>query len=410
MNNLPLTAARAEEVWDALARDVRPGARIEADALLAAGCVLAADVRCRNDFPAFDRAMMDGYAVRSADLAGGNRRLQCVGLIRAGGGVAAMPVSGQCVQINTGAVVPGWADSVVQVEHTREVGDDVIEFDESPTVGLNIERRGAVLREGALLLRGGSRITPGAVSALAAAGAPRVTVFARPRVAILSTGDEIIAVGQTASAGQIHDSNTAALMNYCRDAGSRPISLGRCADDSAILRSKLEEGLTYDVLLVTGGMSKGTHDLVPDALESLGVEWVVKSLNLKPGKPTRIGRTSGGTWVMGLPGNPVSCAVCFLLFGRPLLDGLCGLPIRPPPHIDGELDATMPENGGRPMYHPAEWHFVGKGRCRVTPLAWRGSGDPFGMISANALVHREAHAPRSDRGETVRFVALDVPT
>jgi len=144
-------------------------------------------------------------------------------------------------------------------------------------------------------------------------------------------------------------------------------------------------------------------------LEQLGVHWVVEGLNLKPGRPTRIGRAPRGGWVLGLPGNPVSCAVCFLLFGRFILEGLMGLPPKPPPRLSGKLDERMPANGARPMFQPAEWRAGADGEVRVRPIPWRGSGDPFGLAAANALIYRPAEVRAADTGHSVAFVPLACP-
>jgi len=141
----------------------------------------------------------------------------------------------------------------------------------------------------------------------------------------------------------------------------------------------------------------------------LGVRWLVNGARLRPGKPLRIGHSETGCWVLGLPGNPVSCAVCFLLFGRVVLEGLQGLPVGKPPHVAGSLEADLPAGGERPIYQPAEWSAGSDGEVYLSPLVWRGSGDPFGMAIANALLYRAAGAPAAPRGETVRFIPLDLP-
>jgi molybdopterin molybdotransferase len=260
-----------------------------------------------------------------------------------------------------------------------------------------------------LLVRAGTRIGPGAVAALVAGGIDRVTIFKRPAVALLSTGDEVVRAGRELKPGQIYDSNSVVLRELIGAAGGEAIGLGRCPDEPDRLKQAVAQGLEHDVLCIVGGMSKGTHDLVPAVLEELGVRWVVSGLNLKPGKPTRIGRAESGCWVVGLPGNPVSCAVCFLLFAHVILEGLQGLPVRRPPHLRGRTDADLPPNGARPMYQPAEWLVGADGGVQVSPLLWRGSGDPFGLALANALIHRPANAPAAPRGQTVDFVPFDRP-
>ncbi len=409
MTHEPLSGARAEQVWDLLAREVRALPPIEIDAANALNFVTAADVRAAFDFPPFDRAVMDGYAVRCEDFSGGQAVLRNAGLIRAGDAATAGVGAGTCVQINTGAPLPAEADAVVIVENSEPREDGTVLLRDEPAPMQNIERRGGIVRKGDLLIRAGSRIGPGALAALIAGGAERISVFTRPRVAVLSTGDEIIPPGEQRDGPQLFDSNGAMLGELILAARGAPLSLGRCPDDAGKLRELFERGLKLDVFCVTGGMSKGSHDLAPQVLEQLGVEWLITSLHLKPGKPTRIGRAPGGCWVLGLPGNPVSCAVCFLLFGRLVLDGLQGLPVRPPVRLRAKLTTPMPGNGKRPLYQPAEWHAAPDGGPAATPLPWRGSGDPFGMTWANALICREESAGPSSAGEPVTILPLDLP-
>lgn len=404
-----LEAATPDQVWEALRRHVRAGRRRAVPTEEAIGCVLARDARSADDFPPFDRAVMDGYAVRVADFEKGKARLRNVGLVRAGAERLGPLEAGTCIQINTGAPVPPGADAVVMLENSREVGQGFVVFEEEPEVGQYIDRRASLIRADDLLVRAGTHINASTLAALAAGGTTSVEVFVRPRVAQLSTGDELVEQGRRLSEGQIHDSNSIALEEMIRQAGGETVVFGRCPDDPAALRASLELGLANDLLCIVGGMSKGTHDLVPGLLEELGVRWLVKGAWLEPGQPVRIGRAETGCWVVGLPGNPVSCAVCFLLFARGLLDGLQGLQVGKPPHVAASVEADLPANGERPMYQPAEWSAGRSGEMRVAPLVWRGSGDPFGMATANALIYRAEHAPAALRGETVQFIPLDLP-
>jgi molybdopterin molybdotransferase len=404
-----LDAARAEEVWAVLAQHVGPTARREVPLEQALGAVLARDVVIPHDYPPFDRAVMDGYAVRCADFVDGQARLRVVGLAGAGLPAAPAVTPGTSVQINTGAPLPEGADAVVIFEKSRADGNGSVELTDRPQPGQAIERRGALLRAGDRLLSGGTRVGPGALASLAAAGQARVEVFARPTVALLATGDELVSRGRGLNPGQIHDSNSAALEVLIRRAGAEVSLQGRCPDDRAALRASLELGLGYPMLCVSGGMSKGTHDLVPQLLDELGVQWLVRSLNLKPGKPARIGRAPSGAWVIGLPGNPVSAAVCFELFGSLILARLSGLDVRRPPRLRAALQSPLPGNGARPMYHPASWGAGAEGQGVVNPIPWRGSGDPFAMAGANALIERCAEAPPAAPGEIVWFIPLDRP-
>lgn len=413
-HDTPLRAATAEAVWERLGGTVEPLGPEECPATEAVGAVLAADVRTAIDYPPYDRAVMDGYAVRTGDFHASPMALRLAGLSRAGSGEPEMLPPGLALQVNTGGPIPKGADAVVVVEKSRSVatatGEELVELDDNPQAEQNIERRGCILAQGDLLLRAGSRIRGGGVAAIVGAGVTRVRCFRRPRVGVLTTGDELVEHGRTLAFGQIHDSNSIVLADLIARRGGAAQRLGRCPDDVAALRTVLARGLEQDLLCVTGGMSKGSHDLVPATLEALGVRWLVTSLDLKPGKPTRIGRSPGGGWVLGLPGNPVSCAVCFILFGHAILDGLQGLGARGPAFLAGRLECDLPANGNRPMFQPAEWYAGPGGKPCVNPILWRGSGDPFGMAGANALAYRERHAPAAPRGDTIRFLALEPPT
>ncbi|RMF74471.1 MAG: hypothetical protein D6744_14465, partial [Planctomycetota bacterium] len=262
---------------------------------------------------------------------------------------------------------------------------------------------------GAVLAAGGCEVDAVTLAAIVSGSVGEVAVFRRPVAAVVSTGDELADADAPLHPGQIHDSNRLALTRLLADAGARCEPLGRAKDEPGALRAMLERGLSADVLCVVGGMSKGTHDYVPQTLEELGVEWLVTSLKLKPGKPTRIGRSPQGGWVLGLPGNPVSCAICFLLFGAAIVRGLTGRGAGRPVMLRGVAQSDLPENGERPMFHPARWSAAAHGEILVRPHAWRGSGDPFVLAGANALIHRVAHAAATPRGEAVDFVPIGMP-
>lgn len=407
--HIPLDFARAPAVWEQLRRTVAPLSPQTVPLAEAVGCVLAQDLRSALAFPPFDRAVMDGYAVRTADFVAGPTRVRCRGLVQAGTAKVTPVGPGDCYRINTGGPVPPGADAVVTVEKSAPLEGDLVELRDTPQAEQNIERAGGILSEGGMIAPAGEVVTAGVLAALIAAGVRDVTCHPRPRVALLTTGDEIAPAESPLASGQIYDSNSAALGGMIESAGGVPRRLGRCPDEPAALRERLSDGLFDDVLIITGGMSKGTHDLVPQTLESLGVRWLVRSLDLKPGKPTRIGRAESGTWVVGLPGNPVSCAVCFLLFARAILRGLHGLPVDAPPHLAGHARGKLAANGARPMYHPASWTTDAEGRSLLEPRVWRGSGDPFGLVGANALIYREPDAPPAAPGDPIRFVPFELP-
>lgn len=403
-----LSAARAEAVWDLLARHVQPGPVREAPLTAALGLTLAHDATALHDYPPFDRSLVDGFAVRVADFSSRPSRLRRAGVAHAGAAAPSAVPAGGCVQINTGAPIPAGADAVIMVEDARASGDD-IEFTDTPTAGQHIERRACLRRRGDTVVRAGTRFDAGALAALTAAGHAAVSVFEPPRVAIVSTGDELADQGAALGFGQIHDSNGIGLGELVRQHGGQVALLERCPDDEASLRAVLRRGLDLPVLCVVGGMSLGTRDLAPGILGELGVDWLVTSLDLKPGKPTRIGRSPAAGWVIGLPGNPVSCGVCFLLFGAAILGGLQGRPIRRPALLAAEVADAMPGNGARPMFQPGQWTVGDDGRPHVRPAAWHGSGDPFGLAEANCVIYRPERAPPLAAGAAAQILVLGPP-
>lgn len=414
------TALRAEAVWQLLANAVRPLEPIDAPLDDALERTLAADACAAYDYPPYTRSIMDGFAVRCADFSVGAARLRVRELVRAGDGRPHEIGPGECSRINTGGAIPAGADAVVMVEQSRSLADDGtangasvtaerVDLSDTPVAGQHIETAGSLLKRGDVVLRRGERVTAGAAAALASGGVATVRIVRPPRVALLTTGDELVAAGGRLEAGQIFDSNRIALRALLARDRVETNVFDSCGDDAERLHSVLARGCEHDLLLVVGGMSKGTHDLVPGVLAALGVDWLVESLDLKPGKPTRIGRSRGGGWVVGLPGNPVSCAVCFLLFAQPIVEGLGGAAVAPPATLSGRSDVDLPKNGARPMFQPAGWTIDADGVPRVSPMPWRGSGDPFGLARANGLLLRDAHAAATGAGEMVRFVPLAEP-
>lgn len=404
-----LSAPPAEAVWDALAEQLRPLRQRQIPVEHALNAVLAEEVRATSDYPPFDRATLDGYAVRTVDFATGRARLRKKGPIRAVGEPLAVLEPGCCIQINTGGAIPPGADAVVVTEKAREDPEEFVELLDEPQAGQNIEPRGSLRQADELIASAGIRVDAGTIAALVAGGCTRATVWAHPQVVLLSAGEELAARGRPPRYGQILDSNSIALEELIRRAGGETVMLGRCTDDPAELRASLELGLAHDLLVISGGMSRGSHDLVPGLLEELGVRWLVNGLDLKPGRSSRIGRSTGEGWVLGLPGNPVSSAICFLLFGTMILEGLQGLPVRSPPRLCGTLEGELAAGDSRPIFHPATWSAGADGTPVLKPLPWRGCGDPFGLIACNALICRPENAKPARSGAAVRFLPLDRP-
>jgi molybdenum cofactor synthesis domain-containing protein len=289
----------------------------------ALGYVLAREAVADMDLPPFDRAQMDGYAVRAADTARVPARLRVVGEAAAGRAWGGEVQAGEAVRIMTGAPVPVGADAVQQVELTREA-EGVVEISKEVAVGHSVVPRGAEVRAGATVIAAGEVINSGVLAVLAAFGYAEVPVFRRPRVAVIATGSELVRVAERPGVAQIRDSNSYSLTALARGAGAEVARLPLAGDDLETLTEQIAEGASRaDVLILSGGVSVGTYDFTKAALRALGAEIFFERVALKPGKPTVFARL-GGKLIFGLPGNPVSVAVTFSLFARPALRAMLG--------------------------------------------------------------------------------------
>ncbi len=292
------------------------------------GRVLAEDIRANRDLPPYDVSAMDGFAVRSADLANGSIELEVVEDIKAGDMPTKAVQPGQCARIMTGAPVPQGADAVVRVEDSEALPDGQVRFVKAAPSGMDIRLRGEGMRNGDVVLAAGTEITPGVAGVLATVKRAQFEVYRRPRVAILSTGNELEGIDEPVDPDKIPDANSYALMAQVQALGIEPVLLGIARDDPAELERYLRQGLEYDVLLVSGGTSVGVHDYVRPTVEGLGVRMKFWRVAMKPGHPLAFGeleRADGTkTFVFGLPGNPVSSMVCFEEFAVPALRAMTG--------------------------------------------------------------------------------------
>jgi molybdopterin molybdotransferase len=350
------------------------------------GRVIAEEVLSDVDQPPHDKALMDGYAIRGADLASGRATLEVVEEITAGRVPRNTINSGQAARIMTGAPVPKGADAVVMVEVTRALeGGRVAIDDRPPFVGQHIMPRGRELRAGEVALSAGAILEPAALGLLAMLGKTQALIVPAPSVAVIPTGDELVEAGTPLKEGQIRNSNGPMLMAMVSRAGASPTYLGIGRDEPLQLRTLIEEGLKADVLILSGGVSAGTLDLVPGILRDAGVTAHFHRVAMKPGKPVFFGTGPRGTAVFGLPGNPVSSLVCFELFVRPALRRLGGYPIPLPRPSPAVLAEDFRHRTDRPTYHPALLEDTPHGR-QVRPVAWLGSPDLKALTQANALV------------------------
>lgn len=291
------------------------------------GRVLAKDVAANRNHPPYDVSAMDGYALSFSDIESASAEspiaLMVVDDIRAGQMPQIEIQAGQAARIMTGAPTPRGIDTVIRVEDTALDGD-IVSILTPPKQGANIRPLGENLRHGHVVLTKGTMITPGVLAILAMVKQKQVPVFAKPTVAILSTGDELEAIDDPIDENKIPNANSHALYAQCKSLGIEATLLGIAKDDPADLRAKLAEGLNYDVLLASGGVSVGHHDFVRPMLDELGITFHFWRVAMRPGHPLAFGTTDNGTAVFGLPGNPVASMVCFEQFVAPALRQIMG--------------------------------------------------------------------------------------
>jgi molybdopterin molybdotransferase len=405
-----------EEALERVLAQAQPKAAMRVPLLDALDLVLAEDVAADLDSPPYDKSMVDGYAVRSADLVGGSGELILLEEIMAGMTPTRSVVAGTCSRIMTGAPIPAGADAVVMQELTASLPGDpnrVRLGDERLRAGQNIVRQGIAMRRGEIVLRAERAIRPAEIGLLAEVGRAEVAAIPRASVAVLATGNELVSPPERPAAGQIRNSNGPMLVAAARHAGATAVDLGIARDDRQSLRTTLANGLQSDVLVVSGGVSMGILDLVPATLSELGIREVFHKIRIKPGKPVWFGVKDNSdarrTFVFGLPGNPVSSFVCFELFVKPALAKLAG---RDPAKVQRVITATLASGfthrGDRPTYYPA---VVEDADCStrpiVSPLRWAGSADLRGLADANALAIFPAGDFTYAAAESVQALLLD---
>jgi molybdopterin molybdotransferase len=363
----------------------------------ALGFVLAEEVKTEREYPPFHRSTRDGYAVRAAEVSAG-ATLRCVTEIKAGDTVTHSLVAGTCVQIMTGAAVPDGADAVVMIEHTSRDGDSV-RFERAAQPGQNILPRGSEAQRGETILSPGMRLGYAELALAAQVGVTQLCCGIKPRVAILSTGDEVVSIDQQPGAFQIRNSNSVSLAAQVRLAGGEPVLLGNAADRADDLRAKIERGLKEDALVLSGGVSMGKYDLVEIVLKELGAEFYFDAVAIRPGKPAVFAKC-GDAFVFGLPGNPVSTMVTFELFVVPAIDLLSGAPARDLPLVEARLGAPLNEKQGLAHFLPARVEWRGT-TPEVKALPWQGSGDIAALARANCYLVVAADRGQVSAGETV---------
>lgn len=369
------------------------------------GRILAQDIVADTDLPPFDRAQMDGFAVRAADVANAPAALRIVGESAAGAGWHHEMKGGEAVRIMTGAPVPTGADAVQQVELTRE-NDSQVEILKPVELGRSIVRRASEIKSGETVLRAGEEINAAMIAMLASFGYAKVKAGSRPKVAVMATGSELVDVNQRPGQDQIRDSNNYTIAAYAGMSNAIVERLPLAGDDTEELKRQISRAAEHaDVLITSGGVSMGVYDFTKAALKELGAEIFFERVALRPGKPTVFARL-GNTLVFGLPGNPVSVSVTFNLFVRTALRAMQGATQTTLPDDHAVLTRNLKGSIDRESYLPAVLRTDEKGTLLVEPLKWGGSSDFVSFARATALINVPAGAGTIESGTAVRVVRL----
>jgi molybdopterin molybdotransferase len=367
----------------------------------ALGRALAEEVAADRDYPPFNRSTRDGYALRSDDARSLPVRLRVAAEIRAGDVFTGQLVAGDCVSIMTGAAVPADADAVVMLEHVKREGESIV-ISQAVERGQNIVPRGSESKAGQVLLRAGVRLGYAELALLAQVGRAEVSVARRSRVAILSTGNEVVEINEPPGPFEIRNSNTVSLAAQVALAGGEAVPLRSARDETSALRAQIERGLQEDVLVLSGGVSAGKYDLVKSVLRELGAEFFFDAVAIRPGRPTVFGICRGKP-VFGLPGNPVSTMVTFELFVVPALDILSGAAPRALPMFKAQLAASVRQKARLSHFLPAvvEWN---TGEPVARELSWQGSGDIVALAQANCFLVVPSDRLQCSAGEWVNVL------
>ena len=394
----------ARRVVEEQAALISASATENVDLLAASGRVLSEPLLADRDLPPFPRSTRDGYAVRSADLSQLPAVLDVIGEIKAGEKLDKIPAhigSRQTVSIMTGAPVPAGADAVVMVEYTSARGRQV-EVTRAVVPGENIVPRGAEARDGSALLARGVRLNEAGIALAASAGKSRLQVYKRPRVALLTTGDEIVNIDAQPGPTQIRNSNSYSLAAQTLGAGGEPVLLPIAPDELKGLRRLIEEGLKSDLLLMTGGVSMGRYDLVEQVLADLQAKFFFTGAKIQPGRPVVFGKC--GTYFFGLPGNPVSTMVTFELFARPMIEALSGKVPSNLIFLHARLKKEIRVKTGLTRFLPAVLSGEFE-RAELELVGWQGSGDAAATARANCYAVIPPDREQIPAGEWIAVMA-----
>jgi molybdopterin molybdotransferase len=384
---LSIESARTA-VIETISSRARPHAATEivdfsSDASLAQGRVLAENIVADRNYPPFDRSIRDGFALRAADAEQPGARLRILGESRAGFAFSGSVGVGECVRIFTGAAVPRGANAVIMQEFAK-IQDGFAVLEQAVRPSQNYVLAGAESRVGEVVIPGGTRLGFAELAMASQVGHPRVEVNRRPRLAILTTGDEIVGVNETPGPFQIRNSNAITLAALIRQSGGEPVICANAPDEIGELRKRIEAALAADILVLSGGVSVGQYDFVEEVLRSLGAEFFFDAVALRPGKPTVFGWCKDKP-VFGLPGNPVSTMITFELFVRPAIEILSGSKARPLAYLKAKIAHPLKERGPLTHFFPARVSRT-DGDPVVETLLWEGSGDIGAVVRGNCFL------------------------
>jgi molybdopterin molybdotransferase len=385
---LSYEAARAKVIEVIRARRCAPPPATEtvefaSNPAQALGRIMAENIPADRNYPPFDRATRDGFALRAADVTPSAVNLRLIGESRAGVPFDGTVEPGTCVHIMTGAAVPRGANLIVMVEHAQIEGDTVT-IEKVPHASAHFVLEGQETRVGESVIQRGKRLGYGELAMAAQVGRSRVLVAKKPRVAILSTGDEVISVDQPPKKFQIRNSNSISLAAQVSLAGGEPLILGNVPDDLGQLKTRIEEALTADVVVLTGGVSVGKYDHVEEVLRDLGAEFYFDAVAIRPGKPAVFGFCKNKP-VFALPGNPVSTMVTFELFAVPAIELLSGFSPNSLTVLKAKLLHPLDEKPHFTHFLPARLSWPG-GEPSVEAIHWEGSGDIGSVVRGNCFL------------------------
>jgi molybdopterin molybdotransferase len=363
---------------------------------------LAEPVTSRMSIPPFDNSGVDGFAVRSADLEKTPVRLAVTEVIPAGS-VPLRPIApGACAQIMTGASIPAGADAVVPVEWTQEAEEGAVTIQRSIQAGQNVRRAGRDVQPGAIVFKGGERITPPVIGMLASLGCAEIIVRRKPKVAIITTGDELVEAGLKLVPGQIYNANGPSLAAQVQAAGGHPILSVTARDEPGSIRNAVEQALEADVLLFSGGVSVGRYDYVKQVLDEMGMRLLFWKVRQRPGKPLAFGLLNEIP-VFGLPGNPVSSAVCFQQYVRPALGRMLGCGDLETKLYAAVLSVAVSKTPGLHHFVRGQASFTGEALLSVRDVGPQESNIYSSVVKANCLIHLPEQSGDCPAGSCVQI-------